>query len=511
MADWDLKSIGEGRAIELAELFALALRRGDLVELSGDLGAGKSTFARALIRAMLDDRDAEVPSPTFSLVQSYETARFEIAHLDLYRLRDPAELGELGLEEALMRGAALVEWPERAEGLLPEAAVHIDFAEAADGTTRDIAISTAPAAAPRLARALMIDDFLTRSLGDRRGDVRFLQGDASARGYARLRSGDTTCLLMDAPRQPDGPAIRDGKPYSRIAHLAEDVRPFVAISGALRAIGLNAPRILAQDLEAGLLLIEDFGDGVFGRAMASGVSQRELWCAATDVLLALHRTQPPARMPLEDGSAWSLPALDHSVLDVETELVLDWYWPSIYGTEAPAEVRQAYAAAWADVFSRVLSMPSGWMLRDYHSPNLIWRPGQSGMARVGVIDFQDALCGPPAYDLVSLLQDARQDVEADLDRELFEYYVERARHEQPGFCPDQFRYAYVALGAQRNSKILGIFARLARRDGKTAYLAHIPRIWRYLERDLADPHLAGVRRWYDHHLPAAVRTRRPMH
>ncbi len=151
-------------------------------------------------------------------------------------------------------------------------------------------------------------------------------------------------------------------------------------------------------------------------------------------------------------------------------------------------------------------MPRTWVLRDFHSPNLMWRPERTGLARVGILDFQDAVQGPWAFDLVSLLQDARLDVPAGLEKELFDYYCERVRSFDPHFDAADFAYAYAALGAQRNTKIIGIFARLARRVGKPVYLQHIPRIWRYLERDLAHPSLSSLRGWYDRHFPPSVRT-----
>jgi aminoglycoside/choline kinase family phosphotransferase len=152
-------------------------------------------------------------------------------------------------------------------------------------------------------------------------------------------------------------------------------------------------------------------------------------------------------------------------------------------------------------------MPQAWVLRDYHSPNLLWLPEREGIARVGVIDFQDAMRGPPAYDLVSLLQDARVDVAPELEAAVFDHYCAAVTARQTGFDRDAFAFAYAALGAQRNTKILGIFARLAKRDGKPAYLRHIPRLWGYLERDLAHPQLAGLKRWYDRHFPTEARGR----
>jgi len=184
--------------------------------------------------------------------------------------------------------------------------------------------------------------------------------------------------------------------------------------------------------------------------------------------------------------------------------ILDWYWPAVRGAAVPTAERDEFVSLWGDVFTELAKAPPGWVLRDYHSPNLLWLPERQGIARVGVIDFQDAMRGPAAYDLVSLLQDARLDVPPELEAQLFDHYCSGVAA-RGGFDRDAFAFAYAALGAQRNTKIVGIFARLAKRDGKPGYLHHIPRLWRYLDRDLAHPQLAPLKRWYERHFPAAAR------
>src|SRR5690606_15170159 len=229
-----------------------------------------------LIRALLSDETAEVLSPTFSLVQTYATSRFPVSHPDLYRLGDADEARELGLEELIAIGAALIEWPDRAEELLPEDRIEIHFEEdpALDPSERNIKIEGLGTAQPRVERLRVIDRFLHQT-GWADGRFSYLQGDASARRFARIVRNGSSVVLMDAPRQPDGPPIRDGKPYSRIAHLAEDLRPWVAITSALRAAGLSSPEVIAQDFDAGLLLVEDFGDEAFGHAVAQGTADQE--------------------------------------------------------------------------------------------------------------------------------------------------------------------------------------------------------------------------------------------
>jgi tRNA threonylcarbamoyl adenosine modification protein YjeE len=501
---WDLDQAG---LVRLAQVLALKLRAGDVVALRGDLGAGKTTLARALIAAVLGDADTEVPSPTFSLHQSYPSPRFPIAHYDFYRLSEAHEAAELGVEEAARDGIAIVEWPDRVAALLPETRIDIDLAEAGDPNTRRISLRGSGDAERRVDRVAAIMALLDRLPEWQGAAISYLQGDASTRGYARLSLDSRTAVLMDAPRQPDGPPIRDGKPYSQIAHLAEDMaRAFMALAGPLRAAGLSAPEILAHDLPNGLLLVEDLGDRVFSVEVARGaLPQDELWQAAVDALVLLRRSQPPRALPLPDGSRHEIPAYDPGAMQIEVELLVDWYWPALRGEPAPAEACAEFRELWASLFQRLQRQPPAWVLRDFHSPNLVWLPDRNGIRRVGVLDFQDAQRGPAAYDLVSLLQDARVQVPEALEAALFARYCEAARNTDPSFDEAEFTFAYSALGAQRSTKILGIFVRLARRDGKREYLAHLPRIWGYLERNLRHVTLAPLAAWYDRHFPASAR------
>lgn len=508
MQSYEISDLTELALRRLAHDVAFALKPGDVLALEGDLGAGKTTFARALIEALAGQDSLEIPSPTFTLVQSYQTPRFDVAHCDLYRLSAPEELHELGLEHALKTGIVIVEWPERAADLLPAERFTLHLTESGTEETRNATFSVTAALAPRLQRLIDIRDFLNESgWGDARSRLAYLQGDASPRRYARLLHDDgKKAVLMDSPRQPDGPPVRDGLPYSRIAHLAEDVRAFVAVGRALQQAGFSTPEFYATDTDHGLLLIEDLGDAVFGSEVARGGDQSRLWRAGVDTLVSLRRSAPPAAIMLGDGP-YSVPPMDHGAMRIETELLLDWYWPANYGKAAPQDVRDEFNRIWDGIFERLDKEPKGWVLRDYHSPNLIDLPDRLPPRSVGIIDFQDALVGSHAYDLVSLLQDARLDVPAALETELLEHYIARVKAEDSAFDEAGFRFAYAALGCQRNTKIIGIFARLAKRDGKRGYLAHIPRIWGYLARGLTHAELGSLAAWYERSFPVEGRAR----
>jgi aminoglycoside/choline kinase family phosphotransferase len=411
---------------------------------------------------------------------------------------------ELGLDDAMAAGLVLIEWPERIADGLPPDRLDIRLADGRDAAHRRLDLCGQGEWQARLDRFTSMHAFLARSgWGD--AATRFLQGDASPRRYARLTLGQERALLMDAPRQPDGPPIRDGLPYSAIAHLAEDVRAFVAVDGALARLGLSVPEILAHDLERGFLVIEDLGDRVFQSEIPAGADQATLTRAAVDVLVALRAAPPPSEIALPDGTLYALPRFDRSAFFIEIGLLLGWFWPAVYGEPVPTGLADEFEALWAPLFDGLQDEPQGWLLRDYHSPNLIWLPDREGIARVGLIDFQDALRGPPAYDMVSLLQDARIDVPAALEGALLAHYCAGSAALDSSFDLSRFQTAYAILGAQRTTKILGIFARLAARDGKTGYLTHIPRVSAYLERNLAHPALAGLKAWFDAHLPAERR------
>jgi tRNA threonylcarbamoyl adenosine modification protein YjeE len=473
----------------LGEDLALALKPGDLVRLEGDLGAGKTTLARAVIRAMAGEPDLGVPSPTFTLVQSYDL-RLSIHHLDLYRLGSPDELDELGLDELVSDGVALVEWPQRGGDRLPPAAVTIRLEH--EGAGRRAFVSGSAPALSRLRRSLLIRDFLKRS-GVGHTHRQFLLGDASTRAYEIVSGSDGGLrILMNAPRQPDGPPIRDGKPYSQIAHLAENVLPFVAVGEALRREGFHAPAIEAADLDQGLLLIEHLGSGSFLGEDGEPVEAR--YEEAARLLARLHQRRWPSLLPSGYGPDHQVPDYDRGAMMIEVELLLEWYLPFIAGRAAGPETRAAFVSAWNAVLDRLVGAETSLVLRDYHSPNLIWRPDRPGFDRIGLIDFQDAMIGPGAYDVASLAMDARVTIPEPLERATVEAYA-AARHD-PSFNREMFDMAYAIMAAQRNSKILGIFVRLDRRDGKPQYLKHLPRIRAYLGRALRHPALAPVASLY---------------
>ncbi|WP_375464060.1 tRNA (adenosine(37)-N6)-threonylcarbamoyltransferase complex ATPase subunit type 1 TsaE [uncultured Methylobacterium sp.] len=499
---WEIVLPEEGATEDLGIFLSEFLMPSDLVALSGGLGGGKTTLARALIRELSGDPDLEVPSPTFTLIQPYDGRSGPIIHADLYRLRGPDELVELGFEEMTEGAITLVEWPERlpprdGPTLSVELSLRPEFGEG----SRFARLTGTAGMRARLDRARAVRALLARSGWDAAERV-LMQGDASSRAYERLTKPDgARAVLMVSPPRADGPPVRDGKPYSAIVKLAESVHAFVAVDRALRALGFSAPRIYGEDLDAGLLILEDLGTEPV--VDASG-PRPERYSEATRLLARLHATELPGILPVAEGIDHVLPAYDVEALLFETELLPEWYAPAIRSVTLSPEARAEFGALWAEALTGAVPARPTWTLRDYHSPNLIWLPERDGLERVGLIDFQDAVLGHPAYDVASLLQDARVDADAEFELRLLGLYARERRARDPAFDVGAFATAYALLAAQRATKILGIFARLDRRDGKPGYLAHLPRIEGYLARNLAHPALAPLRAWHEAHLPGLL-------
>jgi len=470
----------------LGEDLALALAKGDLITLHGDLGAGKSALARAVIRTIADDETLDVPSPTFTLVQSYDDQRLTMTHADLYRIGNPEEVEELGLGQARAEGILLVEWLEKAEGLLddPQFAVFLKH----DGTGRLAAIRAEQAAAERLERSFRIRGFLQKN---RRGKAvrRYLAGDASPRGYEILTLGDACEILMDAPET----IFIDEAwcNYAQTSRLAIHVNRFTGIDRLLRENGFTAPEIRASDPDTGLLILENLGQT--GIVDDAGLPIAERYLACAEMLADFHEIKWP------EHKSWSdlildIPPYDRNALHAEVALLPEWYMLHVVQRQPDATMRKTFHDCWEMLFNRLLRTETSLVLRDFHSPNILWQARRKGNRRIGLIDFQDAVTGPAAYDLVSLAQDARVTIPETLETAIIGRY--KAARRQAGFDEAAFDEAYAIAGAQRASKILGAFVRLDRRDGKPHYLKHLPRINGYLRRNLKAPALQKLKACY---------------
>ena len=315
-----------------------------------------------------------------------------------------------------------------------------------------------------------IDAFLATTPWHTARRVR-LGGDASFRRYERLEGGPGPAMLMDAPPPQ------------------EDVRPFVKIARHLTGLGLSAPAIHAEDADLGLLVIEDFGDATYTRRLATGQSEEDLYALAVESLIALHCAPSAA--------AVNVPVYTDEKLDEEALLLVDWFAPAALGAPLPDAARAEYQALWTPLFEAARAVPASLVLRDFHVDNLMWLPERHGVARCGLLDFQDAVTGPVTYDLMSLFEDARRDIAPHMIRALRAHYLRAF----PDIDAVAFDRSFAILGAQRHAKVIGIFTRLCVRDAKPVYLEHIPRVWSLLEHATSHPALADVRAWLDSHIP----------
>lgn len=481
----------EAATRRLAEDVAAVLQPGDLVTLAGDLGAGKTSFARAMIRSACGDPDLDVPSPTFAIRIDYRAAHLHLAHADLYRIAGGEDAQELGLEEALEAGVLIVEWPDRLDRL--PATDRLDIMIEMAGERRTAVLAAGGTWPDRLKRTRRIRD-LIGAAGFAGAQRLHVVGDVSAKAFERIVGEDgTTAILMNAPAREPGPPVWNGRTYDAVAHRALDVTPFLAIGSALADAGVHVPKVIASDAAEGLVLMEDLGSESIADAHGKPIAER--YEAAIDLLAHIHGRRWPEEVAFE-GQTYRVPAYDTEALLIEISLFADWHVPHARGSAFPPDERHDFLEAWRGVLETVDSTPTTWVMRDFHSPNILWQETGRGLARLGVIDIQDTLVGHPAYDVASLAQDARVDIGEALEARLVDRYRAARRDADPQLDDTAFASAYAILGAQRATKVLGAFTRLTFHDGRTGYGAHIPRMKTILARNLQHPVLSSLRVWY---------------
>jgi aminoglycoside/choline kinase family phosphotransferase len=379
-------------------------------------------------------------------------------------------------------------------------------------------------------RQTAMKDFLVRA-GWGAASVTPLPGDASTRRYARLALAGRKAMLMDQPQGAEGAVAPPGASeearralgYNAVARLAgADCARFAAAAAWLRGHGLAAPDIYAADHANGFVILEDLGDALFAEVLADGGDEKKLYQAAVEVLAKIHGRDAPSYLPppaatrasplaatspssaTREGEAdlrFPLYDYDQTALVAETDLLTEWFLPLALKRPATGEEVAEHRSLWRAALAEIGTGRRVFVHRDYHAENLLWLPEREGVARVGLIDFQDAVAGSPAYDLISLTEDARRDVSPEVAEAATAHYLAAMRAQGTPLDETGFRREMAVMAAQRNAKIVGIFARLYKRDGRVRYLAFLPRVWGYLERDLTHPALGDLRAWYDRVIP----------
>lgn len=523
----------EAASLRFAQWLAPILRAGDIISLEGELGVGKTFFARGIIHCLCG-AEVNVPSPSFTLVQHYQAGQNEIVHADFYRLEKPQEVDELGLFDDCAGQIMLLEWADKLGNAKPanclclcladefpdenSAPTH-DRVQGAENTVRYLTIYGTDEFASRLAAIATYssrDHALMQFVGEhgwQSAKYTPIMGDASARRYLRLVKDKgqgvkshparramcdvTDAVLMDWPPRV---AVDKRKTYAAQTHLARNPAAFVAIANFLISCGLSAPRIYGYDFTNGFLLLEDFGTQTFTHFIDTHDKGLPIYYREAIAALAhLHKQTVPPDLPLSNGENYKLHDFDIEVLMAELSQFLDFYLAG-QGVAISQAAGENWQAIWRTILPKIADMPPVLVLRDYHSPNLHWLVARQTIARVGMIDIQDALLGSPAYDVVSLLQDARRDIDADLCAQLLDFYfAERQLDKQAE--QERFKQAYAILGAQRNFRIAGVFMRLAQYHNKPSYLVHLPRVMNYIEKNLQHPALADMKIWMQENVP----------
>lgn len=453
-----LKNLNDTNAF--AKSLAMNSTRGDFFALDGDLGAGKTAFSRFFIRAYLQKNDIDVPSPTFTLVQTYTPTvqnLYDIWHMDCYRLEDPEEVLELGMEEMLDDAIFLVEWPEKIAPFLPQQRLNIHLKHGLENDEREVTFSTQNPNWNTRLRKILINFFLNKQMIDPdKTQLTSIKADASSRAFTRIHTPQKNFMMMEASY--------------------EENRLFLNISKILSAISIHGPKI-DQDLGQTLIL-EDFGNDLFASKIKD-VGEEEVYKKATEILISLYN-----QFDSEEQSK------HHDLKTYSSEIFIDQLNLLCDIFDIPQMGKKDFENIWKDLLNDIKGMPQTLILRDYHLENIMWLDQKP---HYGLIDFQDAGLGPVGYDLISLLYDCRRKVSQNIIKQMTQYYGQSI-----ALSEEQRIGSFSILNALRQIRIIAVFHRLSS-QGKTGYLQYLPQAFHYLNQALGDPRLVNLKNWFIEH------------
>ncbi|MDB4225408.1 MAG: tRNA (adenosine(37)-N6)-threonylcarbamoyltransferase complex ATPase subunit type 1 TsaE [Alphaproteobacteria bacterium] len=467
----------------LAKEVSLILQKGDFISLIGELGSGKTTLTKYIVNSVCE-HNQEVTSPTFNLSQTYPTQRCPITHYDLYRIEDYADLEEIGFNEALEEGVVIIEWAEKFSDELPKDRLQIKI-EDNGRNKRIIHITGYGSWEKRLKRNIHLNSFIAQcnlEVVDRN----WMKGDASERSYQRIITNNNSYVVMNHNQR---------KNKQNPTKLAEGLEAFILINYHLENLGVKVPKIIKIDRKNSFLLLEDLGNIQYSQIDLSGNDTFDYYLPAVESLVLIQNFYPKKSLE-HDGMKHILNSYDNNIYLEEVKLLTNWYWPYKKSTLCKANAYNEYISIWLALISKI-SQSSSLTLRDFHSPNLLWVDNEKGLRRCGIIDFQDALIGHPLYDVISLTQDARIDINKELETQILNYYIELKYSESPKDLRADIMQDYYIIATQRCFKILGVFARLAMSNNSPEYLLHMPRIIGYIERNFENEILRDLKEWFE--------------
>lgn len=459
---------------------SVMLKPGDVIALNGQIGSGKTTFAKLLINSLTETPLDEISSPTFNLYQTYESGALEIAHYDFYRIESEIELSEIDLSDSFENKICIIEWADKYSKILPEDRIEI-LIECQD-VDRIYKVKPLGKCREILDNLNKIKNFLNDL------DINFtrlekLPGDASKRKYFRVTGLKDNMILMDATQENDTRS-KTG--------LSQGIDDFIIIGEYLDSINVRVPKLIARNKTDALLLEEDLGERCYLTAV-NRESYKKLYKPAIETLIHISNIKHPKNISI-NANAHYMRDFDLDIYLNEAEIFIDYYWPFVNGKICSEDQKQEFIHIMKKAYSD-LTNDKTLMLRDFHSPNLLFLENEKGYKKCAIIDFQDALLGHPLYDLVSLTNDARLTINEDHEKYLIELYKADFRFNDYQFDKLSFMEQYHILGVQRSIKILGIFARLAILENNHTYLSHMPRIINYIKRIMYSSNLKELTNW----------------
>ena len=456
------------------------LSEGGVMTLNGQIGAGKTTLAKLVIHDLTQTPLEDIVSPTFNLYHTYNRDNLEIAHYDFYRIESEIELPEIDLNDSFTDKICIIEWAEKFQDLLPKDRIEISIK--CIENERLYRINPLGKFGDIVNNRAKIENFLS-DLDINFTELQRLPGDASKRRYYRIMSSDNTMILMDATQESD---------IKSKTGLTNGIDDFIKIQEYLDSIDVRVPNLIARNKIDNIILEEDLGEYSYTDVLTKQ-NYQELYNPAIKTLIHISNINHPKNISTNSNPHY-LKEFDLDIYLNEAEIFIDYYWPFVHGKQCNADKKQEFRDIMEEVYSN-LSNDKTLMLRDFHSPNLLFLENENGFRKCAVIDFQDALFGHPLYDLVSLTNDARITIDEYQEKYLIELFRKDFPFSNFQFDSLSFMQQYHILGVQRSIKILGIFARLAILETNQNYLVHMPRVICYIKRIMQSGKIQRLANW----------------